>query len=426
MPENILTRFRKAWNVFRGNETYRPYSTDLGIGYGYRPDKIQFSMGTEQSIVAPIYTRIGIDVAAMRFNHVRLDERDQFQEIITSGINNCLTVEANLDQSGRSFIQDAAMSLCDEGVIAIVPVDTTINPRVSSSYDIHTMRTGEIRQWYPEHVLVRAYNQRTAMFEEILLPKTTVAIVENPLSSIMNEPNGTLKRLIEKLNLLDSIDRQSGAGKLDIIIQLPYVIKSEKRQQQAENRRLAIQEQLKDSQYGIAYTDGTERVTQLNRPAENNLLGQVEYLTRMLYGQLGLTEAVINGTADEAETLNYYNRTVIPLSTAIAEAMDRTFITKTGRSQGQAIRVIRDPFKFIAPKDLPEFTDKFTRNEVLTSNEVRSIVGMLPSSDPKADELRNKNLNQQEEKPEKTSLAEEGQNGSRNGRSLTENVKIKS
>lgn len=426
MPDNILTRIRNAFNVFRGNEFYRPYSTDLGIGYGYRPDRLQLSMGNEQSIVAPLYNRIGIDVASMRMRHCRLDENGQFKEILKTGINNCLTVEANLDQSARAFIQDVVMSLCDEGVVAIVPVDTTINPRVSSSYDILTMRTASIVQWYPEHVQVRLYNQLSGLYEELLLEKTTVAIVENPLYSVMNEPNGTLRRLIEKLNLLDAIDRQSGAGKLDLILQLPYVIKTEARQQQAENRRRQIEEQLKDSQYGIAYTDGTERVTQLNRPAENNLMTQVEYLTRMLWSQLGMTEGVFNGTASEEEVLNYFNRTIEPMSGAITDAMDRAFITKTGRSQGQAIRAFRDPFKYIAPKDLPEFTDKFTRNEVLTSNEVRSIVGWFPSSDPKADELRNKNLNQTEEKPEAEASVEESQNGSRNGRSSVEDVKIKS
>lgn len=426
MPDNILTRFRRAWNVFRNNETYRPYSTDLGIGYGYRPDRLQFSMGTEQSIVAPLYNRIGIDVASMRFNHVRLDENDQYKETIKSGINNCLTVEANLDQSARAFIQDVVMSLCDEGSVAIVPVDTTYNPRVTSSYDILTMRTGEILQWYPEHVQVRLYNQLTGMYEELLLAKTTIAIVENPLFSVMNEPNSTLRRLIEKLNLLDAIDRQSGAGKLDLIIQLPYVIKSAARQQQAENRRAAIEEQLKDSQYGIAYTDGTERITQLNRPAENNLMTQVEYLTRMLFSQLGLTEGVFDGTASEEELLNYSNRTIEPMASAVVDAMDRSFITKHARTQGQAIRAFKDPFKYIAPKDMPEFTDKMTRNEVMTSNEVRGVMGMKPSKDPKADELRNKNLNQQDEKSNSEVSVKESQNGSKNGRSLVENVKIKS
>lgn len=415
MPDNILIRLGKAWNVFRGNEEYRPYSTELGIGSGYRPDMQRFSLGNEQSIVAPLYNRIGIDVASMRMKHVRVDKNGQFQEMIQSGLNNCLTVEANIDQSARAFIQDAAMSMCDEGVVALVPVDTSVNPRVSGSYDIHSMRTGSIFQWYPNHVIVRLYNDRTGLFEDLTLPKTTVAIVENPLYAVMNEPNGTLRRLIEKLNLLDTIDRQSGSGKLDLIIQLPYVIKTDKRQQQANNRAQAIAEQLRDSQYGIAYTDATERITQLNRPAENNLMAQVEYLTRMLYSQLGLTEAIFDGTADEEQSLNYYNRTIEPLSSAITDAMHRTFLTKTGRTQGQAVMSFRSAFKYIAPKDLPDFTDKFTRNEVFSSNEIRSIVGWHPSEDPGADELRNKNLNQSgESSPEDPSVEEEQkrQNGS--------------
>lgn len=428
MADSIFSRFRKAWNVFRGNELYRPYSTELGIGYGYRPDMLQFSMGTEQSIIAPLYNRIGIDVASMRYNHIRVNENFQFKEIVNSGLNYCLTVEANIDQSARAFIQDAAMSLCDEGVIAIVPIETSVSPRSSNSYDIFSMRTGEILQWYPKHVQVRLYDERDSLFKDIFVEKETVAIVENPLYAVMNEPNGTLRRLIEKLNLIDLVDR-SGAGKLDIIIQLPYVIKSADRQKTAENRRKQIEDQLKDSTYGIGYIDGAEQITQLNRPADNNLMAQVEYLTRTLYSQLGLSEGIFNGTAEEGEYLNYYNRTIEPMSSAIVDAMNRTFITKTGRTQGQIIRAIRDPFKFISPKDLPEFTDKFTRNEVLSSNEVRALVGMYPSSDPKADELRNKNLNQPdvEEKVE-TSMKSIGdnQNGSKNGRSVLTNVKSKS
>lgn len=423
MADGIFSRLRNAWNVFVGNEAYSLYRPRVGIGYGYRPDMFQFALGTEQSIVAPLYNRIGIDVASMRYNHVRLDENLQFKEIIPSSLNECLSVEANLDQSSRQFIQDVAMSLCDEGVIAIVPIDTTSNPN-TGSYDILTMRTGKIRQWYPEHVQVHLYNQRTGLFEDIVVPKVTVAIVENPLYAVMNEPNGTLKRLIEKLNLIDLVDR-SGAGKLDLIVQLPYVIKSAARQEQAENRRKQILDQLKDSEYGIAYTDGTEQITQLNRPAENNLMAQVEYLTRTLYSQLGLSEAVFNGTADEVELLNYFNRTIEPISSAIADAMHRSFITRTGRTQRQAIRAIRDPFRYISPKDLPEFTDKFTRNEVLSSNEVRSIVGWYPSKDPKANELRNKNLNQQDEKANSGESGKDNQNGSKNGRSIIEDVKVK-
>jgi len=408
VPDNFITRLSRAWNVFRGNALYVPYSTDLGSGSGYRPDMHQFSLGNEQSTVAPLYNRIGIDVAAMRMNHVRVNENGQFQEVIPSGLNNCLTVEANIDQSARSFIQDAAMSMCDEGVVALVPVDTTVNPRFSGSYDIHSMRTGSIIQWYPKHVIVRLYNDQTGLFEELTLLKRTVAIVENPLYATMNEPNGTLRRLIEKLNLLDAVDRQSGSGKLDLIIQLPFVIKTEKRQQQAENRRQAITEQLRDSQYGIAYTDATEHITQLNRPAENQLMAQVEYLTRMLYSQLGLTEAIFDGTASEEESLNYYNRTIEPLTAAITDAMRRTFLTKTGRTQGQTIMSIRSAFRYISPKDLPDFADKFTRNEIFSSNEIRGIVGWYPSDDPGAEELRNKNLNQKEEEsPEDPAVAEE-------------------
>lgn len=400
MPDSILTRIRNAWNVFRfGDDSI--YSNELGIGYGIRPDRYRLTYGNEQSIVAPMYTRIGIDCSAVTIRHVRLDENGRFKEVIDSGLNNCLTIEANIDQSSRAFIQDVAMSMCDEGVVAIVPIDTTINPRISSSYDILTMRTAKITQWYPEHVQVRVYNRLTGIYEELVLPKTTVAIIENPLYSVMNEPNSTLKRLIEKLNLLDAIDRQSGAGKLDVIIQLPYVIKTDARQQQAENRRAAIETQLKDSQYGIAYIDGTERITQLNRPAENNLMEQVEYLTRMLYSQLGLTEGIFNGTASDEEFINYYNRTVEPILSAITDGMKRVFLTKTGRSQGQSILAIRDPFKFVAAKDLAELADKFTRNEIVTSNEFRGVIGMKPSTDPKADELRNKNLNQNQEETSK-------------------------
>lgn len=427
MPDNILTRFRKAWNVFRGygnDDRFIYPREDIGAGFGYRPDRPVFSLGNEQSIVAPLYNRIGIDVAALKFLHSRLDENGQFKEIIKSGLHECLTVEANIDQSSRSFMQDVVMSLCDEGVVAIVPVDTTINPRVSSSYEILTMRTGRILQWYPEHVQVRVYNQGRGMFEDIILSKTTVAIVENPLYAVMNEPNSTLRRLIEKLNLLDAVDRQTGSGKLDLIIQLPYVIKSQARQQQAENRRKQIEDQLQDSKYGIAYTDGTERITQLNRPAENNLMAQVEYLTRMLYGQLGLTEAVFNGTASEEEFLNYFNRTIEPIASAIVGNMTRVFLTKTARSQGQAVIALRDPFRFISPKDLPEFADKFTRNEIVSSNEIRGAIGMYPSKDPAADELRNKNLNQQTEDKPEVSKVQERQNGSKNGRSLNEKVKI--
>lgn len=394
MPDTILTRIRKAWNIFRFGEDSLYYNTNLGVGYGVRPDRIKLLTGVERSIIASVYTRIGIDVSAIGIKHVRVDENGRFVDVIDSGLNNCLTIEANIDQTARAFIQDVVMSLCDEGTVAVVPVDTTINPKVSSSYDILTMRTARIVQWYPEHVMVNLYNQQTGMHQDIVLPKTMVAIVENPLYAVMNEPNSTLKRLIEKLNLLDAIDQQSGSGKLDVLIQLPYVIKTDARRQQAETRRDAIEAQLKDSKYGIAYVDGTEKITQLNRPAENNLMVQIEYLTSMLYSQLGMTTEIFEGTADEATLVNYYNRTIEPMLSAITDSMKRVFLTKTGRSQGQSIMAIRDPFKLVPAAALAELADKFTRNEIVTSNEFRAVIGMKPSTDPKADELRNKNLNQ--------------------------------
>jgi hypothetical protein len=394
VPDTILTRIRKAWNIFRFGEDSLYYNTNLGVGYGVRPDRIKLLTGVERSIIASVYTRIGIDVSAIGIKHVRVDENGRFVDVIDSGLNNCLTIEANIDQTSRAFIQDVVMSLCDEGTVAIVPVDTTVDPKISSSYDVLTMRTARIVQWYPEHVIVNLYNQRTGMHQDITLPKTMVAIVENPLYAVMNEPNSTLKRLIEKLNLLDAIDQQSGSGKLDVLIQLPYVIKTDARRQQAETRRDAIEAQLKDSKYGIAYVDGTEKITQLNRPAENNLMGQIEYLTSMLYSQLGMTTEIFEGTADEATLINYYNRTIEPMLSAITDSMKRVFLTKTGRSQGQSIMAIRDPFKLVPAAALAELADKFTRNEIVTSNEFRAVIGMKPSTDPKADELRNKNLNQ--------------------------------
>jgi len=391
VPDTLLNRLKNAWNIFRyGSNIFS--SKDLGSSSSGRPDIIMFGLGNEKSLVSSIYTRIGIDVSSVPIKHVRLDENGNFSDIIQSGINNCLSIEANIDQSGRAFIQDAAMSLCDEGVIAIVPVDTTIDPLVSGSYDILSMRIGSIRQWYPEHVRVNVYNDRTGMKQDLILSKSIVAIVENPLYLIMNEPNSTLQRLITKLNLLDVIDQQSGSGKLDLIVQLPYVIKTQSRKEQAERRRTDIEEQLKDSKYGIAYIDGTEKVTQLNRPAENNLMKQIEYLTSMLHGQLGITTGVFDGTADEQAMLNYYNRTIEPFLSAITDGMKRTFLTKTARSQGQSIVFIRDPFRLVPVNNIAEIADKFTRNEILTSNEFRSIIGFKPSDDPKADELRNKNL----------------------------------
>lgn len=407
MPDTILTRIRRAWNIFRFGDDYD--LQDIGSGYGYRQDRLlRMYYSNEGSIITSIYNRIGIDVAAVGIQHVRTDENGKYLDVIDSGLNNCLTVEANIDQSGRAFIQDVVMSLCDEGAIAIVPVDTTINPALSGSYDILTMRVAKILQWYPEHVQVDLYNQATGMYQAITLPKTMVAIIENPLYSVMNEPNSTLRRLIEKINLLDVIDKQSGSGKLDLLIQLPYVLKTEKRIQQAENRREMIEEQLRGSQYGIAYVDATEKITQLNRPAENNLMAQIEYLTSMLWSQLGLTKEVFDGTADETAMVNYWSRTIEPFLSAITDAMSRVFLTKTGRSQGQKILAVRDPFRLVPASLLAEMADKFTRNEIVSSNEFRQVLGMKPSKDPRADELRNKNLNEAAGEESKPKPIEEG------------------
>lgn len=415
MADSILTRIKSAWNVFRNPDLLR---NNYGPGQTTRADRLRFYYGNERSIVASIYTRIGIDVASIPIYHVRLDKDKRFNEIIDSGLNNCLSLESNIDQPARAFIQDVVMSMCDEGVVAIVPTDTTLNPVVSSSYDILTMRTGKIVRWYPEFVTINLYNQNTGLKEDITLPKTTVAIIENPLYAVMNEPNSTIKRLVDKLNLLDAIDNQSGSGKLDLILQVPYVIKTETRKNQAIQRRDDIANQLKDSKYGIAYTDGTEKITQLNRPAENNLMGQIEYLTSMLYSQLGLAKEIFDGVADEKQMLNYYNRTVEPMLSAIVDSMKRVFLTKTARSQGQTIMFIRDPFRLVPVDNLADIADKFTRNEIISSNEMRGIIGLKPSNDPKADELRNKNLNEAEpdkiEKPlEKLDkkLLETNQNG---------------
>lgn len=386
-------KLKHAWNAFTDqDEKYRIRSYNMGASYGVRPDRTRLNISNERSIIASIYTRIGIDVSSVLMRHVRLDDNDRFLETLDSGLNNCLTLEANVDQGGRQFRQDMAMTLLDKGVMAIVPIETTLDPHYSGSFDIKTLRVGEIVAWYPRHVRVSLYNDETGRKEELTLPKTVVAIVENPLYSVMNEPNSTLQRLIRKLNLLDAVDEASSSGKLDIIIQLPYVIKSEARRQQANQRRADMEDQLSGSKYGIAYADGTEKITQLNRPAENNLLNQVEYLTNMLYGQLGLTQDVFNGTADEKTMLNYFSRTIDPILGAIAEAMKRTFLTKTARSQKQSIEYFRNPFTLVAVSDLAEIADKFTRNEILTSNEVRGIIGFKPANDPKAEELRNKNL----------------------------------
>lgn len=394
MALEIGSRLKHAWNAFM-NRDPTEVDYDIGPAYYYRPDRPRLTRGNERSIVTAVYNRIALDVSDIDIRHVRLDKNGRYIEDIDSGLNNCLTVEANIDQTGKAFIQDVVMSMLDEGCVAIVPVDTTINPKITGSYDINSMRTGKIIQWYPQYVKVRLYNDQNGRKEEVTLPKSMVAIIENPLYAVMNEPNSTLQRLIRKLNLLDYVDEQTGAGKLDLIIQLPYVIKSNARRQQAEDRRADIERQLKDSKYGIAYTDGTERITQLNRPVENNLMKQIEYLTSMLYSQLGINQAVLDGTADEKTMLNYTNRSIGPIISAIVDEMKRKFLTKTARSQMQSIRYFKDPFKLVPVNEIAEISDKLTRNEIASSNEIRQIIGWKPSQDPSADELRNKNLNQQ-------------------------------
>ena len=390
MEMSFGSRLKHAWNAFTGNVqmNYR----DLGMSYSYRADRPRMSRGNERSIVTSVYNRIALDVAALNVQHVRLDENGRFLSVIDDGLNNCLTLEANVDQTARSFIQDVVISMFDEGSVAIVPVDTTTDPNVSGSYDIQSLRVGQILDWYPQHIHARVYNEQTGRKEDIVVPKSAVAIIENPLYAVINEPNSTMQRLIRKLNLLDVIDEQSGSGKLDLIIQLPYVIKTETKRQQAENRRKDIESQLSGSKYGIAYTDGTEHITQLNRSVNNNLMSQIEYLTSMLYSQLGITQSILDGTADEKTMLNYNNRTIEPIISAIVDEMKRKFLTKTARSQLQSIAFFRDPFKLVPVNDIAEIADKFTRNEIMTSNEIRQVIGMKPSDDPRADELRNKNL----------------------------------
>lgn len=393
MENSFTSRLKHAWNAFF-NKDPTDYYKNVGTSYTYRPDRPRLTRGNERSIVTSVYNRLALDASSVSIQHVRLDENNRFLSVIDSGLNSCLTVEANLDQTGRAFIQDIVMSMLDEGSVAIVPVDTTFNPEITGSYDILSMRTGQILEWYPSHVKVRVYNEKTGRKEDIVVPKNTVGIVENPLYAVINEPNSTMQRLIRKLNLLDVVDEQSSSGKLDLIIQLPYVIKTEARRQQAENRRKDIENQLAGSKYGIAYTDGTERITQLNRSVENNLMKQIEYLTSMLYSQLGITQSILDGTADDKTMLNYYNRTIEPILSAIVDEMKRKFLTKTARSQLQSILFFRDPFKLVPVNEISEIADKFTRNEIMTSNEIRQIIGMKPSDDPKADELRNKNLSQ--------------------------------
>ena len=392
----LLNRLSHAWNAFIGNDYYN-YSgskyRDLGYSSTIQPYRTYFTKGNDKSIVTAIYTRIAIDCMSIDLKHIRLDENGRYVEEIKSKLNNCLTVEANKDQTARNFIKDIVVSMFDEGVVAVVPIDTTFNPSISSSYDIETMRTGRITQWYPDHVRVEVYNDRTGLKEELVFAKKDIAIIENPLYEVTNAPNSTLQRLILKLNILDAIDKQSGSGKLDLIIQLPYVIKSDARKEQAEKRRADIEQQLANSKFGIAYTDGTEKITQLNRSVENNLMTQIQYLTSMLYSQLGITEEILNGSADEKTMLNYMNRTIEPIMSAIVDEMKRKFLTKTARSQNQTIEYFDNPFKLIPVTNLADIADKFTRNEIMSSNEIRQIIGMKPVNDPRADELRNKNLN---------------------------------
>ena len=394
MP-TFMERLQHGWNAFINNkdptEQRREYYTNIS---SYRPDRLRLTRGHERSIINSIYNRIAADVAAVDIRHVKTDENGRFSDYMKSGLNNVLSTEANVDQTGRAFIQDIVMSMFDEGVVACVPVDTSIDPYQSNSFDIESMRTGRITQWMPNAVTIELYNERVGRKQEVTLPKKLVAIVENPFYSVMNEPNSTLQRLIRKLNLLDAVDEQSSAGKLDLIIQLPYVIKTEGRRAQAEQRRRDIEMQLAGSKYGIAYTDGTERIMQLNRPIDNNLMKQIEYLTETLMGQLGITNEILNGTANEQTMMNYYNRITEPILSAISGEFNRKFLTKTARTQGQTIMFFRDPFKLVPVSSIADIADKFTRNEILSSNEVRGLIGFKPSKDPKADELRNKNLNQ--------------------------------
>lgn len=393
MRDSIGSRLKHAWNAFF-NKDPTPTNWDRGSAYAYRPDRPRLTRGNERSIVTAVYNRIALDVSALIIKHCYLDVNGRYSKDADSKLNRCLTIEANIDQTARAFKQDIVMSMLDEGCVAVVPVDTTFNPKVTGSYDIDTMRTGKILEWRPAAIKVRVYNEQTGEKEDIVVPKSVAAIIENPLYAVINEPNSTMQRLIRKLNLLDAIDEQSGSGKLDLIIQLPYIIKTPARRQQAEQRRKDIEMQLSGSKYGIAYTDGTERITQLNRPIENNLMKQIEYLTSMLFSQLGITQSILDGSADEKTMLNYNNRTVEPIASAIVDEMKRKFLTKTAISQNQTIMYFMDPFKLVPVSNLADIADKFTRNEILSSNEVRQIIGMKPSKDPKADQLINKNIAQ--------------------------------
>lgn len=393
--DKLSSRLKHAWNAFLNRDPTENDYVNIGVGYGSRPDRTKFTKGNERTIVTSVYNRIAIDSASINIEHVRLDDNERFSERIDSGLNYCLSIEANVDQTGRSFMQDVVMSMLDEGCVAIVPVDTTLNPRKSNSYEINSLRVGKIIEWYPMHVRVSVYNEKNGRREEIVLEKKQVAIIENPLYAVINEPNSTMQRLIHKLSLLDVVDDQSGSGKLDLIIQLPYAVKGETRQKQAEQRKEAIEQQLSNSKYGIAYIDSTEHVTQLNRSLDNNLMEQIEYLTKLLFSQLGMTQEILDGTANETAMINYYNRTIEPILSSIADEMKRKFLTKTARSQKQSILFFRDPFKLVPIANLAEIADKFTRNEIMSSNEFRQIVGMKPDGNPKSDKLVNSNIKQE-------------------------------
>ena len=407
MEITFASRLKHAWNAFVKNKD--PTPIDTGPGYYYRPDRPRLSRGNERTIVTAVYNRIALDVSLINIRHVRLDENGRYISGVKSDLNSCFSLSANIDQTGRSFIQDIVMSMFDEGCVALVPVDTTFNPEVTGSYDIQSIRTGKVIEWYPQYVRVEVYNERIGRKENLMLPKSIVAIIENPLYAVINEPNSTMQRLIRKLRLLDVIDEMNGSGKLDLIIQLPYTIRSETRRDQAERRRQDIERQLAGSKYGIAYTDGTERITQLNRAVENNLMSQVEFLTSMLYSQLGITKEIMDGTADEKAMLNYYSRTIRPIITAITDEVKRKFLTKTARTQGQSIEFFRDPFSLVSIADITEMSDKMTRNEIMTANEIRQIIGMMPSSEPKADKLQNSNLYQEGNETEPAMTEEESQ-----------------
>lgn len=400
MPENIRERFKRMWNVFMNRDP--TISDDYGIAYSVRPDRIRMRLGNERSIMSSINTRIAIDVASTSIQHVRLDDDGQFLEVIDSGLNKCLNVRANIDQTGRSFIQDLAQTIVDEGCAVAVPVDTDINPRLTESYDIRSLRVGTVTQWLPNSVRVRVYNDRKGIKEEITIPKSICAIIENPFYPVMNEPNSTFRRLTRKLSLLDATDEQTASGKLDMIIQLPYLVKGDTRKRQANERRKELEEQMAHSKYGIGYIDGTEKITQLNRSLENNLMNQIEYLTSMLYSQLGITKSILEGTAKDEELTNYYDRTIEPIVSAIVDEFNTKFLSKTARSQKQSILYFRDPFRLVPLTKLADMADKFTRNEIMSSNEFRRVIGMKASSDPRANELRNKNMPSQDELPMET------------------------